>query len=157
MSWRAVFAGLVAVSLVLVIALQSYLAAQPIDPDELAQRCRHATPTWPNYDEDIKAQVGARPFAEWKGEPVSAVRDGEGLAIAFTISGPWATRDAAMPVLIRDGLGAVQRDRQWHRDGPHVVYRFPAENGDAALALDSIEVRYPHHTRRLLVHEQAAD
>jgi len=156
MTWRAVFGVLFVGTITLIVVLQTYMASNPIDAEELYRRCVQATPTWPNYDEDIKAQVGARPFAEWKGEPLSAIRDDEGLAVTFTLSGPWAERDAAMPILIRDALGTVQRDGHWHRDGPHVVYRFPAESDSAVLSLDSVEVRYPHHTRRLLVKEQAA-
>lgn len=141
--------------MLVVITAQVLVGGQPLDPAELDRRCRQAVPAWPNYDEDIKAQIGVRPFAEWEGEPVSATRDDDGIAVAFVISGPWAGRDAAMPVLIRDALGAVHRNEDWHRDGPHVVYRFPAGNDSAALALDSIEVRYPRHTRRLLVREDA--
>ena len=143
-----------AVGLVLLVAAQVYLTGQPMDPLELSQRCQQATPAWTNYDEDIKAQIGARPFAEWRGEPISAVREAGAIAVTFRISGVWAERDAAMPVLMRNALGSVQRDRNWQREGDHVVYRFPVDDDSAALALDSIEVRYPHHTRRLLVQER---
>lgn len=120
---------------------------------ELLSRCQAAEPAWSNYDEDIKAQVGARPFAEWQGEPIAAEQTPEGLRITFRIHGPWAGRNAAMPILIRDGLGAVQRDTAAVFPEPGlVVYRFESSRG-FGLALDSVEVRYPRHIRRVLVQQ----
>lgn len=151
MSWRAVAGAMAAAMIGLLFAAQVLVGGQSISPEELDRRCRHAIPTWPNYDEDIKAQVGARPFAEWEGEPVEAWRTEYGLAVSFRVSGVWATRDTAMPILLRDALGTVLRNGDWYRDGALVVYRFPAEGEFAALTLDSIEVRYPRQTRRLMV------
>ncbi len=149
MSPRAV----VAIAAGLVIGLFAFavfvIQAQPLDPEERARRVREAAPRWSSYDEDIKGQIGARPFAEWHGEPAAIESTPAGINVVFDLQGPWLERDPALPILLRDPIGRVHRSHQATRKNGQRIYHFPPLTGLPDEALARFEVRYPHNVRAL--------
>jgi hypothetical protein len=124
---------------------------------ELARRAAAFTPTWANYQEDIKAGLGAAPAAEWQGEAFAAWATDGGIVIRFRIDGPWAARDAAAPVLVRMPAGEVEVARTARPWAGGMDYLVDTPGGDAP---PWVEARYPHGESRLEVADsppEAAD
>jgi hypothetical protein len=122
----------------------------PISTEELERRVKISRPTWERYQEDIKAQIGAGPAAEWVGEPKnSTVKSGE-LHILFEITGPWSTRPFAIPVLVRDPAGNVFQSIDAKPNGnlSDYVVSLPGKLDPSTLSW--VEVRYPGNTKRLI-------
>jgi len=142
-----VLIGLVAALVAMIIILS--LTGGPPSEDELAARIAASNVTWTNYNEDIKAQIGAIRAAEWKGEPVEAAVDDGRLRIVFVLSPPWAARDVHMPLLMRTHVGTVAASEAAHRlDDERVEYVFPVET-DPGSPPPWVEVKYPHGERRI--------
>lgn len=119
----------------------------PIDEAALRARIQASIPTWESYQEDVKAQLGARPAAEWKGELVGGRIGADGVVeVMFRIEGPWADRDLGVPILVRDPELRVVRAVETIREDELRVYRVPMAG---ASSLPWVEVQYPHHTRRI--------
>jgi hypothetical protein len=144
MRYRAAF-GLVAA------ALLAGCEQGPSDR-EFAARVEKSRPAWENYQEDIKGQVGAGPVAEWDGTPSRLWFDKDAVFLTFAMRGPWATRDAGIPVLLRDPSGREQRDLRADRTGSTVRYTFERPKLDAMPAW--LEIKYPHTERRLVLSER---
>jgi len=148
------------VSIVIVLVLAGALAVvywaqarrASLEPADLAQRVASSRPTWENYHEDVKAQVGATPVAQWVGEPESAARVPRGVRVTFLVTGAWAQRDCAPPVLLRDPRGEVHRSVRAAIAGGRVAYSFEWPGSEGAL-LPWIELRYPHGEKRLVLSE----
>ncbi len=139
-------AGLIAA--VAIVLLMFLMAKRPIPEEELARRVAQSAPSWNNYDEDLKAQLGAAPVAEWKGDILGIRWDGATLKVRFSLRGDWAERDIAIPVLIRLPDGETSMNQTASREGREVVYSFPAQ-------LESppqwVIVRYPFYGERRIV------
>lgn len=123
---------------------------RPVSLEELQRRTQASRPAWERYHEDVKAQVGAGPVAEWEGEPVEAVVAGHELRIAFALRGAWAGREAAIPVLIRDPAGRQFQSSDAQIEGERVLYRFLLPYDSDPFTLSWIEVRYPKGERRMI-------
>jgi len=138
--------------LVITIGLLSALVScsRPVPPEEVRIRAEQSNPSWQNYPEDIKAQLGAGPAAQWQGEPIRAIRRNATVHVVFHVTGPWATYDAAMPVLLRDPYGNIYRNTTFHREEGETVYVFDLKEEAATGPLAWVEVKYPHHVRRLI-------
>ena len=121
---------------------------------ELARRVAAAHPAWQSYEEDIKAQMGARPAAEWSGSLISVECDAESIRAAFRIAGPWASRAAALPILMREPTGRVfqNRDARHEADVQTYIFERPAELRSQTPAW--LEFRFPHEERRVIMSEQ---
>jgi len=146
------YAARPALLLVITVGLLPALTncSRPVSPDEIRIRAEQSNPSWQNYPEDIKAQLGAGPAAEWQGEPTRAIRKHTTVHVLFHVTGPWATYDAAMPVLLRDPYGNTYRNSAFHREQGETVYVFDLKEEAATGPLAWVEVKYPHHVRRLI-------
>jgi hypothetical protein len=120
----------------------------PADPPdvELQQRAANSDPTWQSYHEDIKGQIGARMVAQWRGEPIDARRDGARLSLRFRLRGPWAEREALIPILVRESSGETHAAKSGTFEGHSVIYTVDLAHADHQLW---IEVQYPLGERRL--------
>ena len=119
--------------------------------EELASRVRTSAPEWQSYQEDLKAQVGAGPVAQWKGRPTQVWSGGAAVYVAFEVSGPWAQRDAAIPVLLRDPFGGVHRNVSAQRNGAVVTYAFQVLAEPSAVPLAWVEIKFPRGERRVIL------
>lgn len=140
----------VAALIILPIALfTSFDAANPVPDEELQTRVAESAPAWDGYQEDIKAQIGATPVAQWRGEPRKVEREGNTLRVTFRVAGPWAEGSAAMPILLQDPYGATYQNATAEvRGGGEIEYSFELA-GSATQTLPWVKVRYPHHEKRL--------
>ena len=125
-----------------------------VSPEELAARVAESRPEWANYQEDLKAQVGVTPLAEWEGKPLSARHEGRDLHITFQVDGPWSERDVALPILLRDPFGNARRNLSAECQGRSVVYRFYFPDIARDAPLPWVEIQYPGRERRLVFSEQ---
>ncbi|MCH7909053.1 MAG: hypothetical protein IIB38_05485 [Candidatus Hydrogenedentes bacterium] len=150
--------GIIVVPLVLalgVFLIYSFRKSpEPVSYEELAERVSASRPEWANYHEDLKAQVGVTPVAEWQGEPLQALQTGRQLDIIFDVTGPWSQRDVALPILVRDPFGGVYRDVHAKREKNRVTYRFVIDPSAEHAPVPWVEIQYPHHERRLVFSEE---
>lgn len=123
----------------------------PVDvsTEELAQRVQRSFPDWANYQEDLKGQLGATPVARWEGRPLRARVARSEVSIVFEVSGAWAEYDFALPILLKDHLGKVYRNRFTRHTNSEVEYIFHLTNRVEGTSVPWIEVAYPHHLERL--------
>jgi hypothetical protein len=131
----------------LIVAL-SWVNSTELSEEDLAARCADSTPRWDSYQEDIKGQVGARPVAQWLGKPVSASANTGAVAVTFQVTGPWAQRTAAVPIIVKDPAGAV-RVAHGTGDGAGTVDYKITLPGSEQSSVPWLEVQYPHHRERL--------
>lgn len=151
---RRLFVVLIAVAVAVVAALISLAYRSGLSEEEMARLTASAAPTWENYPEDIKAQIGAGPVAEWQGKPVKAVWDGkETIEVTFEMTGPWATIDAAIPILLRDPLIGTHEPAATHRQGNYITYSFTLYDGTTAIPLPWVEVKHPAGQDRIMLIE----
>ncbi len=122
----------------------------PFSESELAARIEKCSPQWQGYQEDIKGQVGAGPVAEWRGEPVKAVQQDSKLMITFRLSGAWASRDGAIPVLTQDSLGRVRQSTSATHDQGLTTYDFSLDLSGSASLLPWVEVKFPNGDKRIV-------
>lgn len=153
MSRRRLALALLVLAAAGLLVLIAYRNRETQTPEQLALRAAMSRPQWANYDEDVKAQVGATPVAEWEGSPIQARREGPQIHLTFRVTGPWAHRAIALPILLRHPMGGFQRSDTARVEGPRVTYTFdlPQESRDAPLPW--IEIKYPRHQRRLTLSE----
>ena len=119
-----------------------------ISDEELKRRTEASQPTWENYEEDIKAQIGAGPVAEWEGRPVGALVKRDAVQVNFYVTGPWAQRDAiAIPVLLREPTGAIHQKARFTATGGSVGYIFKLDEENSIPAW--IELKFPHGEKRI--------
>ena len=136
-----------ALALLIVFTLQNRVS---VSEEELKRRIEASAPQWANYQEDIKGQIGATPAAEWEGKPVSARIDGAALYVEFEMIGPWAAREIALPLLAHDPLGNTYQNTAAEFDGARTTYIFTLAEEAASGTLPWVEIKYPHHERRLV-------
>ena len=145
-SRRLPVAGLAVAGVMVLVLLLT--GRGPISGEELARRVAECEPSWSNYDEDLKAQIGAAPVAEWKGEVAWARWEAGELRVAFLVRGAWAGRDIAIPVLLKLPNGETRRNADAAREDGKLVYRF-------TTSLDTppqwVGVRYPFSGARRIV------
>ena len=153
MNPRRVLAALAGLAVLggLIVAYLRYVqeAEARLDPGDLRRRVALSNPDWANYQEDIKAQIGAAPVAQWQGKPVRVWRDGAVIQVTFKLEGPWAERDMVIPVLIRDPLGHERRHLSYSLQLPEVIYSFQLGEEASEALIPWIVVKYPHHEERL--------
>lgn len=131
----------------LLLALLMFIGCgHGLSEQDLADRTRFSQPTWQSYQEDIKAQIGATPVAQWQGTPTRAWTDHGTLYVAFDITGPWAKRDFALPILVQDPGGHIAQSTIIQYQDGATIYVF----NDVADAPAWITVRYPHGERRMI-------
>ena len=136
------------------VAAAFLVSCSGVSTEELARRIQNSTPTWQSYSEDIKGQVGAAPVAEWEGQ-ISEIRlVGGAVQATFRLSGPWAQRDVAIPVLLREPFGGTCRSTAARRDGDLVTYIIELPEAARGEALPWVELKFPHGQRRLPLSEE---
>ncbi len=153
---RRVLLALAGLGLAALVVVYGLGRNDPLSESELLRRCASSAPRWAAYQEDIKAQIGADPAAQWRGQPAALLREGARIRVTFQLQGPWARREAALPVLLRDPLGAVYQAEHVEGAGTdrHYIYRLGEES--AAGAAPWFELRYPHREQRLMLdHDQS--
>lgn len=138
----------VAFAPVLGLLLISAACTSPVSDAELAARVKASRPEWQSYQEDIKAQLGAGPVAEWRGEPVRAVQEGSALRLTFQLTGPWSRRDCFAPILVADPRGVIQRPVSAMSREREVIYGF--DLGEGGGAVPWLEVKFPNGEKRLV-------
>lgn len=126
------------------------------EPEELSRNAALSRPEWANYQEDIKAHLGATPAAQWKGRPVSAQLTGNVLEVIFELSGPWAEYGFVLPILMRDALGDERRQTAYVLDSPRVTYIFHLPERQGSTPIPWILIKYPNHEDRLVLDPQGA-
>lgn len=131
-------------------------APERVSDADLAQRVADSQPTWQNYQEDIKGQIGAAPVAEWEGAPESVQRDANIVQVTFRLRGPWTARVVALPVLMREPRGGVYRNADAICTGGCATYVFELPGETAQGALPWIEVKYPFNERRLVLFDNGS-
>lgn len=140
---------------VIVLAVAAGCIPPPSDAD-LAGRAEISQPAWQSYQEDVKSQIGAGPIAEWKGDPAEAIQQALTVRVTFVLQEPWATRAAAVPVMIQDPQGRVCRSTATEKNGDRLTYVFPIEGIGSGGAFPWIEVKFPNGSKRLILNEQGA-
>lgn len=146
---RRVIAGVAGGAFLALVALTAYMNSGDLSPEELARRCADSFPAWQSYQEDIKAQVGARPVAEWKGRPTGVKQAGREIRVTFLLSVPWSGRPAVLPILMRDPLGVVYRNIGAESRAAERIYLFELAETSVVSLLPWIELQFPHSEVRL--------
>lgn len=123
--------------------------SSPLSDDELLRRTSASYPTWQNYPEDIKAQVGAGPVAEWNGEPQRVWGQGGSVYASFQMKGSWSQRGSAIPILMQEPTGGTYRNAAATRENGMLVYRFDLPEPLSAESLAWVQLKYPHGDRRM--------
>ena len=150
MSRRAQAKLIAALAVLAGLAVFTFQGRGTVSLEELERRVGASAPQWADYQEDIKAQLGATPAAEWEGKLISARIDGANLYVEFEIIGPWASREIALPLLAHDPLGNTYRNVGSQFEGARVTYEFVLDEAAAKRMLPWIELKYPHRERRLV-------
>jgi hypothetical protein len=142
---------LICILLVAGAAALLMLARPTDDPgmrlDELARLAQRARVSWADYGEDIKAELGATPAAQWRGAPVEARLEKQAITVRFSLEPPWSGYEFGFPILLRDPEGRVVSPTAYS-DG---VYRFAHVGTATPLTVPWIEVRYPPNEERRIV------
>jgi len=119
--------------------------------EELGRRVEASRPAWESYQEDLKSQIGAGPVAAWEGAPVAVRADRSVVRATFRVAGPWAQREAAIPILMRDPLGGVHRSLQADHDGDRVTYLFGLPASASGTPFPWLEFKYPRQEMRIVL------
>ncbi|MFO7974396.1 MAG: hypothetical protein R6V12_07170 [Candidatus Hydrogenedentota bacterium] len=133
------------VMMLLLVALPRHT---PMSEKELARRVAQSDPRWNNYDEDLKAQLGAAAVAEWEGNLIRIQWASGVLQVSFSIRGPWAERDFAIPILLQFPNNQTLRNETAVRDGKRVTYRYSTSFEEPP---QWVAVRYPFYGERRIV------
>ncbi len=133
----------------LLLAYWTFTHGGEVLPEELTRRCTEAQPSWANYDEDLKAQVGAAYVARWSGAPVHAEMRSDVLFIDFYLEPPWARYGCALPVLVREPAGRVLQSVAATHSDAMVTYRFNLPPDYEESCPPWVTVRYPRDEWRL--------
>ncbi len=143
-----------AVVFIAVVSILAMVNSQGLPRDELLKRCQDSHPQWERYQEEIKGEIGARPVAEWNGEPIAVRQNNGEVLITFLMKGPWITYAVPLPVLMRDPLGKVQCSTNAEYAGAACTYHFPRPKEEADAILPWIEVHYPRQELRISLDSQ---
>lgn len=108
---------------------------------------------WDSYQEDIKAQVGAKEAALWSGEPVSIQVNQNQLEITFKVNAPWDSYGVAMPILYRSPAAKIYASTKVKVEGSTHAYIFELEDMNDNIGLSWVELHYPHTERRFTLIE----
>jgi len=133
---------------VALVLLFTIINSHELTSEELIRRCILSDPAWNGYQEDIK-EIGARPVAQWHGEPVALEVLQDGVRLTMRLEAPWDGWEAALPVLLKDPEEHVHRDVRSERDGNLRIYHFSAIPGAGTSAPPWLEIQYPHTKRRI--------
>lgn len=150
---RAAAAGGALFALMVLAVHWTSLRGQRFSPEELAARCAQCNPSWANYDEDLKAGVGAAAVARWSGTLERIALRQDMLEVVIRVESPWSGYSCAIPILARDPAGNVLRSTDAGGEGATRVYRFRLAAGAAAAALPWVTVRYPRNEVRAVMPE----
>ena len=142
----------VAITLAALVLFNACGAVVP--EDEIARRVRASRPTWQSYSEDIKAQLGAGPAAEWEGSLREVRIEGGEIRAVVELSGPWAKRSVAAPVLLNDPVGGPRQNTTAERDDGRVTYGFSLPSSQSGLAVPWVELKFPNGQRRVSLSEK---
>lgn len=137
------------------LALLAGCTSAPTDA-ELSKRAALSNPAWQSYTEDIKAQMGAGPSAEWSGTLSQVTCEPDAIRATFRVTGAWATRDAAMPILMREPLGHIIKNRGATHEGGSVTYEFERADAIKSGIPAWLEFRFPHGEHRVVFNGQGA-
>ncbi len=133
--------------LVLIVGLGRCSETPGVD---LADRIKTSDPAWSNYQEDIKAQIGARPVARWQGAPAAVECTGKRIRVTFKVSGPWAGKQPNLPVMMRGPRGDTRVNSHVELENGSTVYVFHPGDGEAfALPIPWLELKYPNGAKRV--------
>jgi len=152
-AWTILFLTVGGCALVMAVMRR---APTTVPPDELARRCAASRPTWQDYEENIKAQIGATPAAEWAGTLHNVSRQGRFVRITWRLAPPWNERRVAIPMLLKEPRGAIvlNREVEWRGGSPVYVFQLPEGMDDAPLPW--IEIKYPHGEQRLVLYDDGS-
>ena len=138
-----------------VMLLVAALGCTPgITDEELEGRVDASRPAWESYQEDLKSQIGAGPVAQWEGVPVKVRAQRRAVHVTFRLTAPWAHRDAALPILMREPLGGVHRNLDARCDGDRVTYLFECPQSASGTPFPWIELKYPRHQKRIVLSDR---
>ena len=149
MNWLRIAVGLFVAGLVMLFGLLAWWNRAGVPAQELAERIAASEPEWANYQEDIKSQIGAKPVAEWMGEPISVAIEGTVATVTFELEGPWALRDFGLPILLREPFGGIHLPASATVETSRIAYQFNLPQEFLTSPLPWVEIKYPHHERRL--------
>ena len=121
-----------------------------VTDDELAERIAASHPGWNNYQEDIKAQIGAAQVARWEGRPIEASRNADSVVVTFEIEGLWEARDLAIPVLLRDPMGTTLGESRVDFDRGLAHYTFSLTENWVDSDIPWVDLQYPHRELRIV-------
>jgi len=93
----------------------------------------------------------AAPVAEWEGS-LTRIQWASGiLQVSFSITGPWAERDFAIPILLQLPNHETIKNEAAVREGNRVIYRFSTH---LEASPQWVIVRYPFYGERRIVLSQ---
>jgi hypothetical protein len=127
----------------------AFACSSGISDAELAQRVETSHPTWQSYSEEIKAQLGAGPAAEWEGTLREVRVETNGILVTFALSGPWAGRNFAAPVLLNEPFAGVHQSASAERKDNRVTYVFPLQKIKDVQTMPWVELKFPSGHRRV--------
>jgi len=129
------------------VAFYTAVLRAGVDPAVLAERCSASRPTWENYQEDVKGQIGAGAVAQWRGRPIEFRVEGAVAELMLVMDAPWDDFAFAVPILLRDPLGRVMMSARISEPGAVRTYTFvwPGDSGIPPW----VEVHFPHQESRL--------
>ena len=133
------------------IVLVSCSSGDALSAEELMGRSVRSMPTWRDYQEDIKGQIGAGSVATWRGHAITVSTSSAGVSVTFELSEPWAGYEAAIPILLRVPEGSVYRADAVVREGMLRRYFFSVRAGLDMGSLPWVEVHYPHTEQRIML------
>jgi hypothetical protein len=141
------------VALAIVACLCAALAscAPGVSGKELSDRAAKARPAWQSYEEDIKAQMGAGPAAEWNGSLTRVEMDQSSIRATFRIEQPWASRDIPFPILMRQPKGGISQNKEGRREDGFFIYLFDRPEDMRGEPPAWLEFRFPHGQRRIVL------
>lgn len=129
----------------------------PLDVELLRERTANAAPSWNNYTEDLKAQLGATACAVWAGVPIGIRRESANIEITFTLEGPWREFSFGVPVLLMAPDGSIYRNQSCTVSQGKAVYGFKLKAEGAAMEFPWVHVRFPTGEKRLGLTEDPSD
>ena len=131
-----------------------YVQAAQWDTEDLRTRCSESRPTWENYHEDIKAQIGSAQVAAWKGKVTGISlhsdedRSSVEVLVSVAVDGKWHSLEAAMPILLRESSGHTLLSHTISRDHDSNVYHYRLSDSSAIGIPTWVELYTPAGKRR---------